>query len=105
MNGRNRRDAGIARMNNGEWAAHCWYEFRLWAMRRKGRIIRFEEFRADIEDKLPKPAHHNQWGAIARKALEAKLIAATGRWQESVRPSSHGRMVRVYRIVDRVNGM
>ena len=43
------------------------------------------------------PSHPNSWGAICAVAAKQGVIAFTGRYRQSRRPSAHARMLRIWR--------
>ncbi len=57
----------------------------------------FESWRAHcLEQGLEQPSHANAWGALARAALQRRLLMPTGRWVKMRSISSHARRTPEY---------
>ena len=60
----------------------------------------FEEFRLycamrDMEE----PKSLNAWGSLPAAARRAGLCAWTGRVKPAIRPASHGRLIKIWRLI------
>jgi hypothetical protein len=56
-----------------------------------------EDLRAQlVKDGLPRPHHHNVWGAFTNQAIKEKLIRKTGQYRNMRGPRSHARSTPVY---------
>ncbi len=91
MNGRDLRDAGIARVSIGreEWIAKA-RSTAVGIARRAGQVT-INDVRKFIE--LPDDYHPNTWGAV----LRGDAFEPIG-FCQATHPSAHARVVRVYKL-------
>lgn len=63
-----------------------------------GREVTGEQMRDGLlAAGLPRPHHHNAWGALVMAAVRKGLIEKTGRWVPMAHRRSHARMTPTYR--------
>jgi hypothetical protein len=91
MNGRDLRDAGIARVSIGHKA---WID----KARRMAAIIAKRSGQVSINDlrlfvELPQDSSPNLWGSV----FKSKDFVAVG-YCQATHPSAHARVVRVYKL-------
>lgn len=91
MNGRDLRDAGIARVSIGreEWIAKA--RGTAIAIARRAGQVTINDVRKFIE--LPDDYHPNTWGAV----LRGDDFEPIG-FCQATHPSAHARVVRVYKL-------
>ncbi len=91
MNGRDLRDAGIARVSIGreEWIAKA--RGTAVAIARRAGQVTINDVRKFIE--LPDDYHPNTWGAV----LRGDAFEPIG-FCQATHPSAHARVVRVYKL-------
>jgi hypothetical protein len=91
MNGRDLRDAGIARVSIGreEWIAKA--RSTAVAIAQRAGQVTINDVRKFIE--LPDDYHHNTWGAV----LRGDAFEPIG-FCQATHPSAHARVVRVYKL-------
>lgn len=91
MNGRDLRDAGIARVSIGreEWIAKA--RGTAIAIARRAGQVTINDVRKFIE--LPDDYHPNTWGAV----LRGDAFEPIG-FCQATHPSAHARVVRVYKL-------
>jgi len=91
MNGRDLRDAGIARVSIGreEWIAKA--RGTAVAIARRAGQVTINDVREFIE--LPDDYHPNTWGAV----LRGDAFEPIG-FCQATHPSAHARVVRVYKL-------
>jgi len=91
MNGRDLRDAGIARVSIGreEWIAKA--RSTAVAIARRAGQVTINDVRKFI--KLPDDYHPNTWGAV----LRGDAFEPIG-FCQATHPSAHARVVRVYKL-------
>ena len=91
MNGRNLRDAGIARVSIGreEWIAKA--RSTAVAIAQRAGQVTINDVRKFIE--LPDDYHPNTWGAV----LRGDAFEPIG-FCQATHPSAHARVVRVYKL-------
>jgi hypothetical protein len=91
MNGRDLRDAGIARVSIGreEWIAKA--RSTAIAIARRAGQVTINDVRKFIE--LPDDYHPNTWGAV----LRGDAFEPIG-FCQATHPSAHARVVRVYKL-------
>ena len=91
MNGRDLRDAGIARVSIGreEWIAKA--RGTAIAIARRAGQVTINDVRKFIE--LPDDYHPNTWGAV----LRGDAFEPIG-FRQATHPSAHARVVRVYKL-------
>jgi hypothetical protein len=91
MNGRDLRDAGIARVSIGreEWIAKA--RSTAVAIARRAGQVTINDVRKFIE--LPDDYHPNTWGAV----LRGDAFEPIG-FCQATHPSAHARVVRVYKL-------
>ena len=91
MNGRDLRDAGIARVSIGreEWIAKA--RGTAIAIARRAGQVTINDVRKFIE--LPDDYHPNIWGAV----LRGDAFEPIG-FCQATHPSAHARVVRVYKL-------
>ena len=91
MNGRDLRDAGIARVSIGreEWIAKA--RCTAIAIARRAGQVTINDVRKFIE--LPDDYHPNTWGAV----LRGDAFEPIG-FCQATHPSAHARVVRVYKL-------
>lgn len=61
------------------------------------RVFTAEDLRMLAHGRLDEPHHCNAWGAIMTTACKRGLIVKTGEYVASSFPSSHGRMIAVWK--------
>ena len=59
------------------------------------------QIRVHIERQCGQPHHPNAWGALFRSAVSQGFLIRTEVMQKSRIPSTHGRMVPVFKVNDR----
>ena len=91
MNGRDLRDAGIARVSIGreEWIAKA--RSTAVAIAQRAGQVTINDVRKFIE--LPDDYHPNTWGAV----LRGDAFEPIG-FCQATHPSAHARVVRVYKL-------
>lgn len=91
MNGRDLRDAGIARVSIGreEWIAKA--RGTAIAIARRAGQVTINDVRKFIE--LPDDYHPNTWGAV----LRGDAFQAIG-FCQATHASAHARVVRIYKL-------
>lgn len=91
MNGRDLRDAGIARVSIGreEWIAKA--RSTAVAIAKRAGQVTINDVRKFIE--LPDDYHPNTWGAV----LRGDAFEPIG-FCQATHPSAHARVVRVYKL-------
>jgi hypothetical protein len=91
MNGRDLRDAGIARVSIGreEWIAKA--RGTAVAIAQRAGQVTINDVRKFIE--LPDDYHPNTWGAV----LRGDAFEPIG-FCQATHPSAHARVVRVYKL-------
>lgn len=91
MNGRDLRDAGIARVSIGreEWIAKA--RSTAVAIARRAGQVTINDVRKFIE--LPDDYHPNTWGAV----LRGDAFEPIG-FCQATHPSAHARVIRVYKL-------
>lgn len=91
MNGRDLRDAGIARVSIGreEWIAKA--RSAAVAIAQRAGQVTINDVRKFIE--LPDDFHPSTWGAV----LRGDAFQAIG-FCQATHPSAHARVVRVYKL-------
>lgn len=91
MNGRDLRDAGIARVSIGreEWIAKA--RGTAIAIAQRAGQVTINDVRKFIE--LPDDYHPNTWGAV----LRGDAFEPIG-FCQATHPSAHARVVRVYKL-------
>ena len=91
MNGRDLRDAGIARVSIGreEWIAKA-RSIAVAIAQRAGQVT-INEVRERVE--LPADYHPNTWGAV----FKGDAFEPIG-YCQATHPSAHARVVRVYKL-------
>lgn len=91
MNGRDLRDAGIARVSIGreKWIAKA--RSTAIAIARRAGQVTINDVRKFIE--LPDDYHPNTWGAV----LRGDAFEPIG-FCQATHPSAHARVVRVYKL-------
>jgi hypothetical protein len=91
MNGRDLRDAGIARVSIGreEWIAKA--RSTAVAIAQRAGQVTINDVRKFIE--LPDDYHPNTWGAV----LRSDAFEPIG-FCQATHPSAHARVVRVYKL-------
>ena len=91
MNGRDLRDAGVARVSIGreEWIAKA--RGTAIAIARRAGQVTINDVRKFIE--LPDDYHPNTWGAV----LRGDAFEPIG-FCQATHPSAHARVVRVYKL-------
>ena len=91
MNGRDLRDAGVARVSIGreEWIAKA--RGTAIAIARRAGQVTINDVRKFIE--LPDNYHPNTWGAV----LRGDAFEPIG-FCQATHPSAHARVVRVYKL-------
>ncbi len=91
MNGRDLRDAGIARVSIGreEWIAKA--RSTAVAIARRAGQVTINDVRKFIE--LPDDYHPNTWGAV----LRGDAFEPIG-FCQATHPSAHARVVRIYKL-------
>lgn len=91
MNGRDLRDAGIARVSIGreKWIAKA--RSTAIAIARRAGQVTINDVRKFIE--LPDEYHPNTWGAV----LRGDAFEPIG-FCQATHPSAHARVVRVYKL-------
>jgi hypothetical protein len=91
MNGRDLRDAGIARVSIGreEWIAKA--RSTAVAIAQRAGQVTINDVRKFIE--LPDEYHPNTWGAV----LRGDAFEPIG-FCQATHPSAHARVVRVYKL-------
>lgn len=96
------RDEGIALVagSAGEAWMHRAMTLVLLFLRKAGeRGALFEDARAYAVDMgLPRPPHHNAWGAVSMALAARLLIVKTGEYQASRSIKSHGRTQPYWRV-------
>jgi hypothetical protein len=95
MNGRDLRDAGIARVSIGreEWIAKA--RSTAVAIAQRAGQVTINDVRKFIE--LPDDYHPNTWGAV----LRGDAFEPIG-FCQATHPSAHARVVRVYKLKEQV---
>jgi len=95
MNGRDLRDAGIARMSIGreEWIAKA--RSTAVAIAQRAGQVTINDVRKFIE--LPDDYHPNTWGAV----LRGDAFEPIG-FCQATHPSAHARVVRVYKLKEQL---
>ena len=91
MNGRDLRDAGVARVSIGreEWIAKA--RSTAVAIAQRAGQVTINDVRKFIE--LPDDYHPNTWGAV----LRGDAFEPIG-FCQATHPSAHARVVRVYKL-------
>jgi hypothetical protein len=91
------RDAALERVRNnaGSWTAQAMHGIRQhvppgWTG--SGEAIRLLLFKGG----LPRPHHHNAWGAVIRLAVAKRLLRPTGQYTHMLTEKSHARKTPVY---------
>ncbi len=95
MNGRDLRDAGIARVSIGreEWIAKA--RSTAVAIAQRAGQVTINDVRKFIE--LPDDYHPNTWGAV----LRGDAFEPIG-FCQATHPSAHARVVRVYKLKEEI---
>jgi len=95
MNGRDLRDAGIARVSIGreEWIAKA--RSTAVAIAQRAGHVTINDVRKFIE--LPDNYHPNTWGAV----LRGDAFEPIG-FCQATHPSAHARVVRVYKLKEQI---
>jgi hypothetical protein len=95
MNGRDLRDAGIARVSIGreEWIAKA--RSTAVAIAQRAGQVTINDVRKFIE--LPDDYHPNTWGAV----LRGDAFEPIG-FCQATHPSAHARVVRVYKLKEQI---
>lgn len=77
-----------------------WMERALQAVAglRAGEVLTGEDLRNVVQAQAGTPEHCNAYGALVSHAKRRHLIELTGEWRKAINPSSHSRMVPVYRV-------
>lgn len=101
MSGRFLKEQGQKRALDGagpEWSARALALLRDWLTTRRGELVVFEDFRAQIPLDAH-PASAKAWGALPRMAVKAKLIASTGDYAKARSPRTHAHPVALWRVL------
>lgn len=94
------RDAALKRVkdNAGQWMAAAWGAALAVAKEQDGRVVTGEDFRLAIRNRIPRPHHHNVWGAFIRDLAKAEILIDTKETANMRTKKSHARRTPVYRV-------
>lgn len=94
--GRRARERGIRDVTNNDLEAMTGMLARVRDVARRLPQLTIDDVRVTctLEEQ---PRHPNAWAALLVNAAKAKIVEATGRFQESELPSNHRRRVQIWR--------
>jgi hypothetical protein len=98
MDGDQLRDEGVARVadSHQDWMGMAAHHARAFLC--SNRVVTGEQVRVHcLESGIPLPASPNAWGALVRSLASAGEIEATTYMEKPRDPSSHSRMIRVWK--------
>ena len=98
--GQDLKQAGInlVAAHNDEWMAKALRN--LTAFMHHQPEFTLEDFRREWRRYgNPEPTHSNAWGSVTRTAAGRGMIAKTGEYRQATEPSSHARMLPVWKRV------
>ena len=67
-------------------------------LRGSGLVITGEDIRTLAEGYVGKPAHHNAWGSVIRKAARKGVLQPTGQFIPAKHREAKGRMTQLWRV-------